>query len=302
MTAVKRSLLPLLALTLVLCAFDGGAMPQRSGAREEALPVDAQLPEPFPEPSAPPEEIPQEEALPGLGTVSRTDYLSVDGLYADRQSGVLYFLYTVTAGRRPLSVDCKSARILVDGGTVYQSAHIPGACALLPGYTYSDYLTNLSPGESGRFAETFRIPPLGEGQVLTFEKAQVPETDQLLLTADQIFSFDTVENLALSADPEGCAAETRRRASADADTIARVHKRIRRRSWTLETVDCRVAFPETGRYELTLKGVKSSGSYTVCNGYLRCDGSSATAWIPYTYGDDDAFFLDLFTAFDPGVA
>ncbi len=279
-----------------------------------STPVSSPTPSPTPEPA----EVFRSGAVEIFG-------MYIDDSYRDDENPesvnrLVYLCYSVSADRRPVSVDSRSASIRIEDSdsrknrkdtdenneNIYPSVRIPGACVWLPDFYYSDYLHEISPGKYVWFAETFLIPAdmLSGNKTLKFIKPGLADFDSLYISTDDITWCDNIQQLAAIADPDGYNAESRRRAPADSETAERVRERINGRAWTVQAggVYYRVAFaaPEhfaffsgASRDDLTvdefntdtLHKQENSGVYQISNGYIICnfpeDSGSPPIYIPY---------------------
>lgn len=248
-------------------------------------------------------------------SITETDYMSIDGIFVDESFvddesdslRMVYLFYSATTPGENLRVDSKSAKLTIGEVNTYDSEHYPGVCRYMSSYYYSDYLEDIYVGDSLKVVETFKIPAgdLTEGKALTLEKHQIPDTEKIKLSTDDIVFCESVEAIAEMVDPEGYELEVYNRSAADEGTAAAVQAAINGYYWSayVNSTSYEIEFYSPNSFEMRVKalGVANSGTYEVQNGYVVCTytDTGLVLEIPYSWGAND-IDLDVVTALDVG--
>lgn len=241
-----------------------------------------------------------------------TDYMDITGIYVDNsyddgkdgKLGLLYIFYTVHTEAENLSIDSKSAKITVGDVNTYESEHIPDACDYAKSYYYSSYLEDVYAGDELKVVETFKVAKgdLETGKSITFDKHQVPDTEKLYFSTDDIVFCENAKEIAKNADPEGYEEEVRAREEADEATKKKVKNAINGYyfSFYVNPMSYKLEFISPNKFELSALGNTNSGTYTVRNNYifLKYSSSDYTVELPYSFDETGKIELDVVAAFD----
>lgn len=244
---------------------------------------------------------------------TETSYMSVDGIYVDNSYEdkensslkLVYLFYTAKTNDKNLKIDSKSAKLTIGGMNQYESTgNLDKKCIYMSSYYYSDYLEDIFVGDSLKVVETFKIPQgdLAAGKDIKITKAQLPETEKIYISTDDIIYCDNAEKIAEKVDPDGYAAELTKRTDADQSTVNRVKSLINGYEWKfyVNSVAYTIEFISPNKFELRTAFGTNSGTYTVKNGYIFCTypSNNYTVEIPFAFTDDGDIDLDVVTAFD----
>lgn len=241
-----------------------------------------------------------------------TDYMDITGIYVDNsyddgengKLGLLYIFYTVHTDAENLKVDSKSAKITVGDVNTYESNPIPGACKYAKNYYYSSYLEDVYAGDELKVVETFKVAKgdLEPGKSITFDKYQVPDTEKLIFSTDDIVLCENAEEIAKNVDPEGYQMEVTAREEADDATKKKVKNAINGYyfSFYVNPTSYKLEFISPNKFELTALGNTNSGTYTVRNNYifLKYHSNGYTVELPYSFNSTGEIELDVVAAFD----
>lgn len=250
----------------------------------------------------------------GTSAVTSTDYMTIDGIFVDESYEVssssnlrlVYVFYTLSTSDQNLRVDSRSAKLTFNGINTYEPILFKSNCAYMHSYYYSNNLKNIYVGESLKVVETFQVPvaELAEGNTITMEKSQVPDTEQIKLTTDEIQFLPSPEAIAEIIDPEGYALEVYNRSYADAETASKVRAAINgkyfRESSGAIIVSAEFSEPNGVQTGLADLPGGNTGTYEVLNGYLLCTMDNGAVleipytWKAYTWKDGTSIDLDLF--------
>ena len=244
-----------------------------------------------------------------LSTTTSTENIKIDGIYLDESYKdkdsdtikLLYVFYSATSTGDTLSVDSKSMTVSIEGVTTYNSTRIKDACDYMPNHYYKDYIKKVEYGETVKFAETFEVPvaALKESRKMTFVKKQIPGTEGLIMSTDNIIFKSNVEEIAKAIDSSGYQAEAQRRADADAATVSKIRNEINGYYWDfyVNNTSYKLEFFDPDEFELTTALNTVSGKYTVKNGYIYCDNGINVVQIPWSYNNAGEFELDVTSAY-----
>lgn len=235
--------------------------------------------------------------------VMATDYMTVEGIYVDESYvdedsaslRMVYLFYTVTTPGENLKVDSKSTILTIGGKNEYSSSHYAKACRYMSSYYYSDYLEDVYVGDVLKVVETFVIPSgdLVEGKEISLSKHQVPDSDKIKFTTDDIVFCESPEAIAQIADPDGYALEIYNRSPADSGTVSAVRNAINGYYWDIyvNSTSYELEFYAPNSFEMRVPafGITNGGTYEVQNGYVVCTYTSTglTLEIPYTWSGND---------------
>lgn len=245
--------------------------------------------------------------------VTETNYMNIEAIYVDNSYQasnnpdlkLVYVLYTAHTDSQNLKVDSKSMKITIGDVNTYENTrHLSNVATNMSSYYYSDYLKDIYVGSSLKILETFEVPQgdLGAGKTIKLSKNQIPETENILMSTDDIIFCDTTDSLQQQADPEGYANEMNKKADADAETVAKVKAVLTeyQYSFFVNRISYRLTFEKPDKFEMKTTFGTNGGTYTVKNGYIFITYSSnnRTVEIPYSWKADGTIDLDTTTAFD----
>ena len=254
---------------------------------------------------------------PEQDTVTETNYMKIEGIYVDNayrdttmgenQNQSLrrvYVLYTAFTNGENLKISGSSINITVDGVNGYASHYIPGSCDYMSSYFYSSDAKLLYTGDTVKMAETLLIPEgeLAAGKTLEFTKADLPETELLRMSTDDMVFCENAEQIAQMVDPEGYEKETTSLMMADEARAQQVRDEINGFQWEfyVNSISYQLEFYEPNGFTMTTLLGSNSGTYDIMNGYVAgtYDGKEYSFKIPYTFDENGNFDLDVVAGFD----
>ena len=241
---------------------------------------------------------------------NESKYMTVDGLYVDNTYSTstsdttrfLYIVYTVHTDAENLKVDSKSMNITIDDTNTYTAVRSNPQVRYMKNYYNGAYLQDVNIGESKKFVETFEVPEadLAEGRSISISKSQVPESDKIVLSTDDIVFCDGPEEIAKIVDPEGYEQETWALEDADSDVVEAVKNEINGYQWDVyaNSIAYQIEFWDPNNYELRTAFSTSGGTYEVKNGYIICTNDiGGVIEIPFTY-ENGKVEVDVAAGFD----
>lgn len=175
----------------------------------------------------------------------------------------------------------------------------------MPNYYSSDYIEDVYVGQTLKMVSVFKVPE-GEfktGVFFSVHPYGIPAEEKLVINTDDVKYFDSVEELAQTADPDGYAEMLRRHEPADQQTGSRVKAEINGYYWSfyVNSISYQIEFFAPNRFEVRVRSlnVKNGGTYEVQNGFVVCtyDSNGSSVEIPYTFGEN-GIDLDVTDAFD----
>jgi hypothetical protein len=158
-------------------------------------------------------------------------------------------------------------------------------------------------GEKLHIVDTFRVPKaeLTFGGTIMLTNTRVPAlVGEVKLTPDQFISCKNVEEIAKIVDPEGY--KERKHALTEANNTIKnkARKYMNNYYWDfyVNNMSYRISFKQS-TYTLTCMGLRTTGKYTICNGFiiLKNDSTGYLSYAPYTFENND-IKLDIASAFD----
>ncbi len=245
-------------------------------------------------------------------TVLSNDYVTIDGLcvddaYTDEDNSVLkmvYLFYTVNASDQNLEADSKYTYLKI-GENEYTSERYNDVCLKVPNYYFGDYIEDVYIGSTLKVVTTFKIPEadLAAGKEITLRDDQIPNISEIKLSTDDIQHFEGDDNVCKAMDPDGYAAEMKKREAADSATTKKVKNLINGYYWSfyVNYTSYELEFIADNKFVLsTSLGTSSEGTYTVQNAYIFCTypDTGYTVEIPYEINKDGEVELDCGAAFD----
>ena len=246
--------------------------------------------------------------------VTSTDYMTIDGIcvdnsYVDDGSPLklVYLFYTLSSNDENLQIDSVNTELTINDGNTYVAEHLSSTASVskyMPNYLYSGYIEDVYMGTSINVMATFKIPEadLAAGRTITISDTQIPDVDKILLSTDDIKTFDSAEEIAEFIDPDGYAEVLLLREEADADTTAKVKNLINGCYWSfyVNNTGYEIEFWAENNFEVrTNLGTSNSGTYSVRNGYIFCTYpgmEDKPVEIPYAFTEND-IKLELTDAF-----
>lgn len=242
--------------------------------------------------------------------VTETDYMTIDGLYADKSYSTtdndnmrfLYVVYTAHTNGKNMKIDCKSMKITVNDTNTYNAVRSKDQIRYMKNYYNGAYLKEVNIGDSVKFVETFEIPAaeLEAGRTIRISKSQIPDSDKIRLSTDQIVFCDSPEEIAQKVDPEGYEKEVWALQDADGEVVAAVKSEINGYQWNVSanSINYEIEFWEPDNYEVRTAISTSGGTYVVKNGYIVCTNDiGGVIEVPYTY-ENGTVKIDSIAAFD----
>lgn len=243
--------------------------------------------------------------------IAVSDQLQIDGIfineaYADKNQPSMTELvvcYTLTSTGKNYNVVGNEITLTFTGGNQYQSSHIQNECLYLGSYYYgSNYVKTVYYGEKFHMVDTIRIPKgeLASGREFTLSNSHVSDMNLATLSTDQIISCRNMEAIAKIVDPDGYAQRKHALTEADSSTKNKARKYMNGYYWDfyVNRMSYRIDFAKS-TYTLRCMGIKTTGKYTICNGYiiLTNDSTGYKNYLPYTFMSND-INLDITTGFD----
>ncbi len=242
--------------------------------------------------------------------VTETDYMTVDGLYVDNSYTTkdnenirfLYIIYTAHTNAENLKIDCKSMNITINNTNSYTAVRSKKQVRYMKNYYNAAYLKEVNIGDSVKFVETFEVPKaeLEAGRSIRISKSQIPDSDKIRLSTDQIVFCDNPEEIAQKVDPEGYEKETWALQDADGNVVSAVKNEINGYQWEVSanSINYVIEFWEPNNYELRTSFNTSGGTYVVKNGYIVCTNDiGGVIEVPFTY-ENGTVKVDAIAAFD----
>lgn len=244
-------------------------------------------------------------------TVMSNDSIMIEGVYADDSYRdddesplrIVYLFYTINANDSNLQVDTNNITMTINESNAYTAEHIPGMADNTPSFYYSSYLEDVYTGTSLKMVSTFKVPEgdLAAGKTITLSDHQIPEIDAIHFATDDIQHFNSAEEIAQAADPEGYAQFQTLKQPADEARTKEVKNQINGYYYQfyVNSTSYKLEFWADNNFELTTAFGTNGGTYTVANGYVICTYSSnnAVVEIPYTL-ENGEIDLDVVSAFD----
>lgn len=246
--------------------------------------------------------------------VTETAHCTLEGVYLDNSYvdkdnsslKLVYVCYSVQTQDQNLRVSSKLSELSFDSGNTYESSHYPNSGTDdMPNYYSSDYIEDVYVGQSLKMVSVFKVPE-GEfktGVFFSVHPYGIPAEEKLVINTDDVKYFDSVEELAQTADPDGYAEMLRRHEPADQQTVSRVKAEINGYYWSfyVNSISYQIEFFAPNRFEVRVRSlnVKNGGTYEVQNGFVVCtyDSNGSSVEIPYTFGEN-GIDLDVTDAFD----
>ena len=242
--------------------------------------------------------------------MTETDYMTVDGLYVDNSYSTsdnenmrfLYIVYTAHTNAENLKIDCKSMTVTVNDTNSYNAVRSKRQVRYMRNYYNAAYLKEVNMGDSVKFVETFEIPKaeLEAGRSIRIAKSQIPDSEKIRLSTDQIVFCDSPEEIAQKVDPEGYEKETWALQDADGEVVAAVKNEINGYQWEVSanSITYVIEFWEPDNYEVRTSFSTSGGTYVVKNGYIVCTNDiGGVIEVPFTY-ENGTVKVDTIAAFD----
>lgn len=260
--------------------------------------------------STAPEEAGTEKKEDENAIVTETDYMTVNGLYVDNSYSTsdnenmrfLYIVYTAHTNAENLKIDCKSMTVTVNDTNSYNAVRSKRQVRYMRNYYNAAYLKEVNMGDSVKFVETFEIPKaeLEAGRSIRIAKSQIPDSEKIRLSTDQIVFCDSPEEIAQKVDPEGYEKETWALQDADGEVVAAVKNEINGYQWEVSanSITYVIEFWEPDNYEVRTSFSTSGGTYVVKNGYIVCTNDiGGVIEVPFTY-ENGTVKVDTIAAFD----
>ena len=251
-----------------------------------------------------------EEAQAASAVVKETNYMTIDGVYVDDSYSTsdnenmrfLYIFYTAHTNDKNMKIDSKSMYVTINDTNTYKAARSKKEIRYMRNYYNGAYLKEVYVGDEIKFVETFEIPKgeLEPGRSITITKDQIPDSDKIKFTTDDIVHCESPEEVGELADPEGYEEEMWALEDADSETEAAVKNEINGYQWDVNTnsMTYQIEFWDPNNYELRTSFNTSGGTYEVKNGYIICTNDiGGTIEIPFTYEDGEVD-VDVIAAFD----
>lgn len=246
--------------------------------------------------------------------VTETAHCTLEGVYLDdsyvdkdnSSLKLVYVCYRVQTQDQNLRVSSNLSELSFDSGNTYKSSHYPNSGTDdMPNYYSSDYLEDVYVGQSLKMVSVFKVPE-GEfktGEFFSVHPDGIPDEEKLVINTDDIQHFDSAEELAQAADPDGYAEMLLQHEPADQQTISKVKAAINGYYWSfyVNSLSYQIEFYAPNRFEIRVQSlnVKNGGTYEVQNGFIVCtyDSNRSIVEIPYTFGEK-GIDLNVTDAFD----
>lgn len=248
-------------------------------------------------------------------SVLETAHVTIDGIYVDDSysnpdypgTKLVYLFFTAKAPDGNYKVSSRLIDMTFEGVNTYESEMYPydtGAGAkFASSYHYDSSLTDVFIGNGTKVAATFRIPEgeLEPGRAVSIDDGNYANFDGTKLYTDDFIHMDGAEAIAEAVDPEGYAAEIKRREPADSGTAQTVQSLLNGYMWTFWTTypvstTYEIEFWDPNNFEVrtSLLPGGNGGTYEITNSYIMCTYSSngTTIEIPYQLSNGD-IELDL---------
>nr|MBR4281788.1 peptidoglycan-binding protein [Clostridia bacterium] len=237
----------------------------------------------------------------------------IDGIFVnegyvdkDRKSMTeILVCYTFTAGSKGIGVNGNKSVLAFSSGNTYRASHRLNSCISFGNYYSGSNYESAVFGDKLHIVDTFVVPKaeLTFGGTITLTNTSASAlVGEVKLTAEQFVSCKNVEEIAKIVDPEGY--KERKHALTEANNTVKnkVRKQLNGYYWDFYTnnLSYRISFNNNGKYTLTTSiGIKTSGKYTICNGFiiLKNDSTGALSYAPYTF-ENNHFDLDIHDGFD----
>ena len=283
------------AMMLSLCACGGSAEPAATEAPAETTAA------------------PTETTVPAPAFVTETAHCKIDGIYVDTSftdesnpsMKMVYVCYTAFTNDENLDISSKASKLTFESGNSYTSeAFSKSAGKYLSSYYFESTIKHVYIGESAKVLATFMVPE-GEfkaSSTMEIEFYGISDSEELLISTEDVVFCESAEILAQTADAEGYAAELAKHEPADEETLAMVKKAINGYKWNffVNNTAYEIEFYNPNKFELRVSsfGVTNGGTYEVLNGYVVCtyDSNGSVVEIPFSWGPND-IELDVVEAF-----
>ena len=177
--------------------------------------------------------------------VKETNYMTIDGVYVDDSYSTsdnenmrfLYIFYTAHTNDKNMKIDSKSMYVTINDTNTYKAARSKKEIRYMRNYYNGAYLKEVYVGDEIKFVETFEIPKgeLEPGRSITITKDQIPDSDKIKFTTDDIVHCESPEEVGELADPEGYEEEMWALEDADSETEAAVKNEINGYQWDVNT-------------------------------------------------------------------
>lgn len=241
-----------------------------------------------------------------LGENAQIDGVFVNEGYVDKDRKSMTEIlvcYTFTAGSKGIGVTGNKSVLAFGSGNTYRSSYRHNSCISFGNYYAGSNYESAVFGDKLRIVDTFVVPKaeLTVGGTITLTNTSASAlVGEVKLTADQFVSCKSVEEIAKIVDPEGYKERKHALTEANSTIKNKVRKELNGYYWDfwVNNLTYRISFKQS-TYTLTSMGIRTTGKYTICNGFiiLKNDSTGALSYAPYTF-ENNHFDLDIWKGFD----